>query len=78
MEYYYGEQLTQYAEKGDLEGIRVLLEKHQEFDEERIEEAMKTALFAASRKGHTGIVKMLIDYGANVVSTDELEVILCC
>ncbi|VDD92343.1 unnamed protein product [Enterobius vermicularis] len=75
MEYCYGKRITEYAENGDLESIRKLLDAHPKFNKGKIREAMKTALLAASRKGHLSIVKMLVDYGTNVLAMDELRVI---
>lgn len=45
MEYYYGERLAEYAEKGDLESIGKLLHEHPEFNKGKIREAMVNITF---------------------------------
>lgn len=63
-------ELTDAAQRGDLEGVKSLLEKDHELARER-DESGATALHYAALNGHRRIVELLVEGGADVNSRDR-------
>lgn len=58
-------QLIEAADKGDLAEVKALLKRGADV-KERLPDDGRTALFCASKGGYLGVVKLLLDNGADV------------
>ncbi|VDD84926.1 unnamed protein product [Enterobius vermicularis] len=77
MEHYYIDDIAEYAAKGNLESIRVLINVHQEFNDEIFGEILARPMLAASENGHRNVVEYLMECGSNLEVYDENGVIAC-
>jgi ankyrin repeat protein len=68
------DQIHELAQKGDLEGVKALIEKNPELVNARDKDG-RSPLHWASRGVHLEIVKFLVDQGANVNAADSNQVV---
>lgn len=68
---WYGDNLFTASFRGDLDSVQTILEKGVSINSQ--DELNRTALFFAAQQGHTDLVKLLLDRGAdpNIVGTGK-------
>ena len=66
-------ELLDLAESGDIEAMRELLAAKKQVDVNSRDEERWTALMLAAKEGHTTVIEMLLDAGANIYLVNDAK-----